>query len=246
MSSVCMTAKRQVAAVVLDAGGVILHPNLDWLAAEAATQGLPLTRDDLFWAYYRAIHELDLDPSKARRGPAFTDLETRVWFFSRMLVHSGVPAERANAAGQSVGERALEQFPRESDIYHWAMPGTAERLHQLRDAGFRLGSASNNDDALEAQLESIGVRQLFSTLKDSGREGVAKPDPELLLRAARELDLPPAHCLYVGDVDRVDGQAARAAGMAFALLDPLDQPRPTRPLCIPGLEAILSIFTPLT
>jgi HAD superfamily hydrolase (TIGR01509 family) len=244
MTSVCTTARRQVAAVILDAGGVILHPNLDGLAAPATTLGLPLTRDDLFRAYYRTIHELDLDPAMARRGPAFTDLQTRVWFFSRMLVHAGAPPERATAAGGAIGERAMVRFPRESDIYHWAMPGTAQRLRRLRDAGFRLGSASNNDDALEAQLESIGVRQLFSTLKDSGREGVAKPEPELLLRAARELSLPPAQCLYVGDVDRVDGQAARAAGMAFALLDPLDQPRPSRPLCIPSLETITTIFAP--
>ena len=35
-----------------------------------------------------------------------------------------------------------------------------------------------------------------------------------LLRTAREMGVPPAHCLYVGDVDRVDGAAARAAGMS--------------------------------
>jgi putative hydrolase of the HAD superfamily len=122
------------------------------------------------------------------------------------------------------------------------MPGIEAKLRRIKGAGFILGCASNNDDALEAQLTSVGVCHLFSTLKDSGREGVAKPDPELLLRAARDLQVPPELCVYIGDVDRVDGQAARAAGMAFALLDPLCQKRPQNPLCIRDLDQIHDHF----
>jgi len=202
-----------------------------------------VTRPQLFQAYYRTIHELDLTPTMSPNGPAFTGLEIRVWFFQRLLHHAGV--QPTDAMGTQLAQRAMQRFPRESDIYHWAMPDTRQRLQRLCDAGFLLGSASNNDDALEAQLEHVGVRDLFRSLKDSGREGVAKPDPELLLRAARELGASPEHCVFVGDVDRVDGQAARAAGMAFALLDPLDQPRPTRPLCIPTLDALLDHFAPM-
>lgn len=230
--------------MILDAGGVIIHPDLDWIAQRCEERGLAgLTRQRLFEAYYRAVYALDLE----RDGPtlAFTNLEIRVWFFDRLLHHVGVDAERRGPVVKAVATLALEQFPRESDIYHWCMPGTAERLQRLRDAGFLLGSASNNDDALEEQLRSVGVLHLFGALKDSGREGVAKPDPELLLRAARDLGVAPADCLFVGDVDRVDGAAARAAGMAFALLDPLDQPRPTRPLCLPHLDAIHDHFSPL-
>ncbi len=40
----------------------------------------------------------------------------------------------------------------------------------------------------------------------------AKPFPEPLLHAARELGVPPPECLYLGD-DLRDVQAARAAGM---------------------------------
>lgn len=245
--SICAVARRQVRAVILDAGGVILHPDLDWIARQGRGVGLdspPSTRA-LVEAYYRTMYALDLDPDFAsHEGLAFTSLEIRVWFFSRLLQHAGVTGGQLQAAALAIAELALERFPRESDIYHWCLPGTRQRLERLRDAGFVLGSASNNDDALEAQLRSVGVLDLFSALKDSGREGVAKPDPELLLRAAREMGVPPARCLYVGDVDRVDGAAARAAGMAFALLDPLDQPRPSKPLCIPGLDAILEHFVP--
>jgi HAD superfamily hydrolase (TIGR01549 family) len=235
-------AKKQVRAVILDAGGVILHPNLDWIARRSGEQDLRLNRQALFEAYYRTVYELDMNPSMARRGPAFTGLQIRIWFFGRMLRHAGAPAEQVEAVGRSIAEQALASFPRESDIYHWAMPGIEAKLRRIKGAGFILGCASNNDDALEAQLTSVGVCHLFSTLKDSGREGVAKPDPELLLRAARDLQISPEHCVYIGDVDRVDGQAARAAGMAFALLDPLCQKRPQNPLCIRDLDRIHDHF----
>jgi len=234
-----MSPRQPIRAVICDAGGVLLFPDLDWLCARFAEHGLEaLTRDQLHLAYYGTICLLDLDASMAKHGAAFTNLDNRVWFFTRMLEQAGVPAKRAREPGLAVARLAAEQFPRESDIYHWTMPGLRGKLEAIKEAGFLLGSASNNDDALFAQLTSVGLVDLFDTLKDSGAEGVSKPDPELLWRAARELGVPAEQCLYVGDVDRVDGRAARAAGMAFALLDPLNQPRATASLIIPDLLAI--------
>jgi len=242
----CPLARRAVRAIVLDAGGVVLYPNLDWIAARAALidRQNPLTRDQLFFAYYRTIAEVDLaeSPIGGRGGPALTSLEIRVWFFSHLLAHAGL--RQAELIGRRLAEQAQECFPRESDIYHWAMPGVREELEGLRRAGYLLGMASNNDGALCDQLRCVGIYDLFSpaALMDSGVEGVAKPDPELPLRAARALGVPPARCLFIGDVDRVDGAAARAAGMPFALLDPLGQGRPARPLVIGGLAAIEDHF----
>ena len=234
--------RQHVRAVIMDAGGVLLFPDLDWLCARFAEHGLSLIRDQLHLAYYGTICQLDLDRSMAKHGAAFTNLDTRVWFFGRMLQHAGVATDQAREPALAVAELAAERFPRESDIYHWTMPGLRGELEALQEAGFLLGAASNNDDALTAQLTSVGLVDLFGTLKDSGAEGVSKPDPELLWRAAEELDVDPGQCLYVGDVDRVDGRAARAAGMAFALLDPLGQPRATSPLIIPDLPGLLDHF----
>jgi HAD superfamily hydrolase (TIGR01509 family) len=243
MSDCRAPAKRRVRAVILDAGGVLILPNLDWIAERAAEDGLALTRDELYWAYYRTALDIDLVGDQTA-GAALIDLEIRIWFFSRLLAHGGVAADRAATVGRTIAEQALARFPRESDIYHWAMPWVRERLLGLRRAGFVLGVASNNDGALIAQLTHTGVVDLFGALMDSGIEGVAKPDPELLLRAARSLGVAPEESLFVGDVDRVDGAAARAAGMAFALIDPLLQQRPSRPLCIGDLDQVLTHFTP--
>ena len=43
-----------------------------------------------------------------------------------------------------------------------------------------------------------------------------KPDPEPLLLAAKQLNVTPADCVYIGDV-RSDFDAAKAAGMRFVL-----------------------------
>ncbi len=231
-------APRVVDAVILDAGGVLLYPNLDWLAAEAGARGLALTRDQLFPAYYRTIFEADQLEQTSRPSLALTSLEIRTWIFGRMLEHAGASPEGALAAGAALAERSLERYPRESDIYYWSMPGLRERLEGLRAAGFRLGVASNNDGALREQLAAVDCLDLFEALMDSGVEGVAKPDPELPLRAARALGVPPARCLFVGDLDRIDGEAGRAAGMAVALLDPLGQERPSGVMLLPSLEAI--------
>ena len=240
-----MATRRPIRAVICDAGGVLLFPDLDWLCARFAEHGLTgLSRDQLHLSYYRTICQLDLDASMAKHGAAFTDLQSRVWFFSRLLVHAGVARGVAAAPALAVARLAAELFPRESDIYHWTMPGRRKELEAIKEAGFLLGSASNNDDALFAQLTCVGLVDLFGTLKDSGAEGVSKPDPELLWRAAEELGVAPEQCLYLGDVDRVDGRAARAAGMAFALLDPLGQPRATSPLIIPDLPGLLDHFRP--
>lgn len=229
---------RTIRAIIMDAGGVLLFPNLDWLSVRAAGHGLAASRELLFSAYYRTVHDLDLDASMAQQGPAFTTIEARQWFFGRMFAHAGNSPRQAVEAALPIAQQAAREFPRESDIYHWAMPGLRGRLERLQGQGFLLGSASNNDGALEDQLSNVGVRDLFASLRDSGIDGVSKPDPELLLRAAKDLGVAPQRCLYIGDVDRVDGQAARAAGMAFALIDPLGQPRPTRPLCMESLDQV--------
>jgi FMN phosphatase YigB (HAD superfamily) len=248
-SASCSRARRVIEALIFDAGGVLLHPDLDWISARSRERGDELTRDELHRAYYRTIREVDLRESgypEADGSPAFNTLEIRIWFLTRMLIHGGIETARAVASGRAIAEQALARFPRESDIYHFAMPGLRARLEVLRARGFRLGVASNNDGALEAQLTNVGVIDLFEAgaLKDSGIEGTAKPDPELVLRAARALGVLPALCLFVGDVDRVDGAAARAAGTAFALYDPVGLPHPGRPFTIAGLEELLEGFTP--
>ncbi|MCC6748966.1 MAG: HAD-IA family hydrolase [Deltaproteobacteria bacterium] len=237
-----MTDQPRIRAVILDAGGVIVHPDMDWIAAGTRAYGAPLDVPTLYRAYYRMAFVVDQTPNLDRHGFALTTVDVRAWMFSHWLRGAGLAEESVEVLARSLAEAAAETFPRESDIYYWARPGLRALLEGLRARGFLLGSASNNDGALEAQLRTVGVLDLFSAYLDSRLEGVSKPDPELLLRTAQRLGVAPAECVYVGDLDRVDGEASRAAGMRFALLDPLAQPRPSGALLIPELDALASHF----
>ena len=72
-----------------------------------------------------------------------------------------------------------------------------------------LGSASRNAIHI---LERIGMKELFDTIVDGNNVRVSKPDPEVFLRGAENLEVEPARCLVFED--SVSGlQAANLAGM---------------------------------
>jgi beta-phosphoglucomutase len=91
------------------------------------------------------------------------------------------------------------------------LPGAAEYLQVLRHRRVRtaLGSASMNAPLI---LERLGIRSLFDVVIDGTRVSQAKPDPEVFLRAACELDIPPASCIVFEDAE-AGIEAALRAGM---------------------------------
>ena len=112
-----MADKTPIQAVICDAGGVLLFPDFDWLIPRFAEHGLEgLTRGRLHRAYYRTICALDLDTGQSKQGAAFVDVETRRWFFSRLLQGAGVSAEQAQRPALAVAELAAARLPRESDL----------------------------------------------------------------------------------------------------------------------------------
>ncbi|TMV83361.1 HAD family hydrolase [Thioclava sp. BHET1] len=89
----------------------------------------------------------------------------------------------------------------------------AQLLARLKGRGLKVGVATNDAEAAaRAQLQSIGVADMFDFIAgfDSGHGG--KPAPGMLLAFAQSCGLDPAEVLMVGD-SRHDLQAGRAAGM---------------------------------
>ena len=91
------------------------------------------------------------------------------------------------------------------------LPGAAEYLQTLRNRGVKtaIGSASKNTPLI---LERLGILSLFDVVIDGTKVKQAKPDPEVFLRAAGELDIPPASCIVFEDAE-AGIEAARRAGM---------------------------------
>jgi beta-phosphoglucomutase len=92
------------------------------------------------------------------------------------------------------------------------LPGAKEYLLALRKQGVRtaLGSASKNAPLI---LERLNIANLFDAVIDGNSVGKAKPDPEVFIRGAEALGLPPEQCLVFED-SLAGIQAAKKGGMA--------------------------------
>jgi beta-phosphoglucomutase len=91
--------------------------------------------------------------------------------------------------------------------------GIAERIAQLRKRGWRQAIASAAPRAnVEAIIAALGLADVVEGF--IGGEDVVhgKPDPEVFLRAAGLLGVPPARCVVVEDAP-AGVEAARRAGM---------------------------------
>ena len=92
-------------------------------------------------------------------------------------------------------------------------------LEALRARGIRMAVISNWDERLRPLLRELELEQWFDVVVISHEAGHTKPAPEIFLRAAEQLNLPPEVVMHIGDSAREDEQGARRAGMQAALLD---------------------------
>ena len=122
-------------------------------------------------------------------------------------------AEKEAAAAKKNGiYRALLEKLSPADL-----PDEVRRtLPILRDKGLLLavGSSSKNTKFI---LRQLGLGDFFDKVSDGTNITRSKPDPEVFLKAAEYLGLPPADCLVVEDAE-AGLAAAYAAGMDCAVL----------------------------
>jgi HAD superfamily hydrolase (TIGR01509 family) len=107
---------------------------------------------------------------------------------------------------REAGERFEELNPRRP------LDGAREVLARLDAAGLAWAIAtSSRAEQVASSIDALGLEHR-PRIVDGSRVEHAKPAPDLLLHAARELDADPARCWYVGD-STWDMRAAVAAGM---------------------------------
>ena len=91
--------------------------------------------------------------------------------------------------------------------------GLENLLVQLKDAGFKLAMASSATvDDIDFILDHIPVRQYFDVIIDGNRVSKGKPNPQIFLKAAADLEMQPENCVVFED--SIAGiKAANAASM---------------------------------
>ena len=95
----------------------------------------------------------------------------------------------------------------------YAFDGVAELIVRITQTGLKWGVATNKSARFTLPLTT--AMPLFSTAQSivcGDTTPHSKPHPAPLLEAARQLDVAPGRCVYVGDDER-DIVAGRAAGM---------------------------------
>jgi len=164
-------------------------------------------------------------------------VETRIVAWLRTFEEQRIPANRAlvakligsdgrrlarvvaEGAGQTLGSDREEEIDRRSgEIYSAlnidpkALPGALELLKTLDEHQRRWAIAtSSRREQVDASVNALTLLSR-PTIIDGSNVAHAKPAPDLLLFAARELGVEPSHSCYVGD-SIWDMQAAAAAGM---------------------------------
>jgi HAD superfamily hydrolase (TIGR01509 family) len=101
------------------------------------------------------------------------------------------------------------------------MPGLLELIDRLRSSGFKLALASSSKHrVIRTILDSLDLSETFSAVVSGEDVAHGKPAPDIFLRTASLLGVPPSGCLVIED--SANGvRAAKAAGMqCFGLRNP--------------------------
>lgn len=186
-----------------------------------AIQDIPLPSAVLF----------DLD------GTLVDTVETRISSWEQALAESRLSTDRdrlapligldgkrlaseiAALAGRPIDDARAEEIDRRSgEIYERLnraprpLPGLGRLVDELDRRGIRWAIAtSSRKDQVRTSVNALAL-EAEPTIVDASHVKHAKPEPDLLLLAARQLGVVPAECWYVGDATW-DMVSAVAAGM---------------------------------
>lgn len=192
-------------AVLLDAGGTLIHPDHEWILQRVAREGVEATVADYEAARRRA--DAVVGDILGSDDPGTDQTRIRTWF-ATILLSIGLPEERLGAVARDIRRRHEE-----AALWVWPAPGTRAMLESLRDEGLKLAVISNADGRVADYLAGADLADLFEVILDSELEGVEKPNPEIFERALDRLGLGPEETVYVGDTWAVDVVGARRAGI---------------------------------
>jgi beta-phosphoglucomutase len=119
--------------------------------------------------------------------------------------------------------------------------GLENLLIELKDAGFKLAIASSaTADDIDFVLNHVQVRQYFDVIIDGNRVSKGKPNPQIFLKAAADLNILPQDCVVFED-SMAGIKAANAAQMKVVGIttgQPADKLQPS--------NLVITDFTELT
>lgn len=167
----------------------------------------------------------------------FGDSRSQLLRLARMLGRTPAPNRLATAA--RLREEAIAATAR-------LRADAVATLEQLRAIGLRIGLVSDCTEEVPRIIARLPIAGLLDTTVYSCEVGACKPDERLFRLAARQLDVQPADCVYVGDGGARELWGADAVGMTAVRLAAADlrehvahEPAPYWPgLAVPRLADV--------
>ena len=203
-----------IRTVTFDAANTLIRlsaPVGQTYAAVALRFGAVLDPLRLDGAFRQAWQELP--PLPDQNGPRLDD--GRSWWRDAVATTLAI-ADCRVAAFPDYFAAVYEEFTRPG-IWQ-LMPGVADLLAALTQAGLRLGVVSNFDRRLYTILHTLGLLNQFEHVIVSSEIGADKPSPRIFEEIVRRFQVKPNEVLHVGDEEETDGAGARAAEMSAFVL----------------------------
>ena len=132
----------------------------------------------------------------------------------RPLLGNFFPADRLDEVIEYYKDRYFGTPPAETML----LPGAAELLTRLHEAGVKLSVVSNKPAPLgDEVMDHYGLSPMLSAVLCDDGTIPLKPSPAMILAAMEHMGTGAKRTLYVGDMP-IDVEAARAAGCDVAVL----------------------------
>jgi len=91
------------------------------------------------------------------------------------------------------------------------LPGTIRLFNELKEANIKIGVGSASKNA-KTILHQIGIENYLDSVIDGNKVSKAKPDPQVFLKGAEEMNEKPEHCVVFEDAQS-GIEAAQNGGM---------------------------------
>jgi HAD superfamily hydrolase (TIGR01509 family) len=201
-------------------------------------------------------------------GTLVDTVDTRIRAWERALEEAGLPTTRdrlapmigvdgkrlareiAALAGRPIDEHRAEEIDRRSgELYErlnrspQPLPGVRQLVAAIETRGLPWAIAtSSRKDQVATSVAALGLED-EPTIIDASHVKHAKPEPDLLLLAAKQLKVDPGHCWYVGDStwDMVSAVAAAMIAIGVSAGSAVE----ARALAAAGASAVVRTLTEL-
>lgn len=186
-----------VQAAVFDMDGLIIDSEPIWQTSEIAvfsSHGLQLTREDCMQTMGLRIDEV-VEFWKSKQALADVD--------SRELI-------------EEILEKVIESIRSNGT----AMPGAEKTIRALHTRMPIALASSSFPEVIEAALNRLELRSLFSVVHSAQKEKRGKPAPDVYITACRMLQKAPEHCLALEDSPGGVSSALNAGMQVIAVPHP--------------------------